>query len=71
MQPALPAPQVLWLVRQALQERKAFKATLVRLEQLVLRELMELTVQLAHRAFKEFKAQLAQLVQQEQRLHQV
>jgi hypothetical protein len=57
-----------------LQERKAFKATLVRLEQLVLRELMELTVQLAHRASKEFKvrqAQLAQLVLREQRLHQV
>jgi hypothetical protein len=43
----------------------------VRLEQLVLRELMELTVQLAHKAFKEFKAQLAQLVPQEQRLHRV
>ena len=57
-----------------LQERKAFKATLVRLEQLVLRELMELTVQQGRRASKEFKvrqAQLAQLVLREQRLHQV
>ena len=54
-----------------LQERKAFKATLVRLEQLVLRELMELTVQLAHKAFKAQLAQLAQLVLRELRLHRV